>query len=317
MSLGGSYPTLNVRKYTDALLHELQQKDSRLSPIVDFEKMETERTYFNKTGKAGSRIRTSRLEDIAVNDRTYERRFASPTAISSTEIPFDDLDADRWLRNPQPEVIQSMFMEMNRQKDALIHSALAGMAARELDGVHSSVPLDATMQVDVNDNMYTDLQGDTGLHEGKILRAKELMYGKEALDPHEIPFVIGSAKVLTGLQSRSFNAASGGAAGFFQGLPKINSAGLYAALDGFAECRYISYEHLGVDSSNDNIAYMVAPGAIKLGEWRALEVKINDRPDKEGIPLQIHAKMSLGAVRMYEEKVVKILCDPTNAYPTS
>lgn len=317
MALGGSYQDLNIRKYTDMILHELQQNESRLFPIATVEQVEGERTYFNKTGKASSRIRTARLEKIVRNDRTYERRFVSPVAIDSTETPYDMMDADRWARDPQPEVLESMAKEMQRQKDVIILNGLTGNAAVETNGVIANVGLNLTdFNVAVNTNTYTDLTGDTGLHEGKILVAKEKILAAYGMDPHDVPFVIGSVRDLTGLQSRAFNSTSGASAGFFQGLPKINGTGLFSALDGFLGCRYIAYEELGVDTSGDRQCYMVAPGALKLGIWRDLSFKINEVPDLSGIPLQLHAQMSIGALRMYEEKVVRILCDPNNAYAT-
>lgn len=316
MSLGGSYNTYNIRAYTDAILHELQQKDSLLSPIVTMEQGMGERLYFDKIGATEDmQLRTARLENLEISEDTFERRFVTPQRFDKTHVPMDDLQRDRWSKDISPDVVMSVVSAMKRKKDAIIAAAIAADVNRELDGVVGSVSFDTNFNVAVNANGATKYTGDTGLHEGKLLLAKTKLLAAYN-DPNETPVVIASANALAGLQSRAF-APNGHSAGFFQGLPKVNVGGFDQGLDGFCGMRFIPYEGLGVDGSNDGIAYMVMPGFMKLGEWQALKLVEKELTQYKGFPMAISASMSLGAVRMYEEKVVRIKVDPTNAFATA
>lgn len=317
MALGGSYQDLNVRAYTDMLNHELQQQQSLLMPLVEVTNVEGERTYFSKIGKVDSYIRTTRLEDAQRGEQTYERRYVTPRIIESTQVPSDPLDLARWARDPQPEVAAAMAMELNRQKDDLIVEAISGLAAREINGSLSSVGFDPTMVVAVNENQYTQYTGDTGLHHGKIIKAKTMILQKYGMNPNDVPIVVGGAADLAGLAAQAFGP-NGNAAGFFrQDLPDTNKMSFDQGMGMFLGCKYISFEGLGVDASSDRNVYVVAPGALKFGIWQALQFHADPLPDKASRPIQLMANETIGCVRFFEEKIVRIMVDPTNAFATT
>lgn len=318
MSYSGSYNTYNIRAYTDAVLHELQQKESLLNSIVQIEKGMGERLYFDKLGATDDvRVRTARLEDIHISEDTFERRLVSPQRLEKVHVPMDDMQRDRWARDVSPEVVMSMVAAMNRKRDAIIAAAIANDVTRELDGTASTVSFNAAFNIAVNDNEGTAYTGDTGLHEGKLIKAKALLLGAYN-DPNEIPIVVANAKTLAGLTGRAFNASNGNSAGFFQqSLPKVHAGSYDQGLDGMIGMRFVCYEGLGVDGSADNLAYVIMPGALKLGEWQPLMMKEAELSHKSGFPKAIAASMSLGSVRMFEEKIVRIKCDPTNAFATA
>ena len=312
MALSGSYNDLYVRQYTDMIEHELQQKGSRLRGLVNIETAMGERRYFNKLGKLGSYTRTSRLEAVQLQDQTNERRFVTPTYIEAA-VGIDDIDLIRYQRSPQPELAEALALELGRQMDTIIINALGGSAEREVNGSFSAAAFDATnFQIAVNSNSLaaTSMSGDTGLHEGKLIQAKQKLLSAYATDGNEELYVVGPAKQLAGMLSRAFASDS---AAYMQGMPQVNLPGLEKSLDGLLGMRFIMYEDSGT-SSGDQYVYVFPKSAVKLGVWKDINFRVDDRVDMAGGVKQVKANMAIGAVRMFEEKVVRILCDPTPAY---
>lgn len=304
MALGGSYNDLYIRQYTDMIEHELQQDGSRLRPVVTVEQVQGERTYFNKIGKVSSYQRTARLEDVQLSDQSFERRFVTPIRIESA-VALDQMDLDRYLRSPQPELAQAIAKELGRQMDEIIEDAIAGNAARELNGVLSNAPFDTSnFSIAVNSNLFAGsaMTGDTGLHEGKIIQARQKMETAYAISSQEMLYVLAPAKQIAGMMSRSFSQSG---AAFRAGNPYV---------DQLLNVTFVPYEGFGVDGSSDQIAYVMPKSAIKLGIWQDIKFRADERLDKAGAPTQLMANMALGAVRMFEEKVVRVLCDPSVAF---
>ncbi len=304
MALGGSYNDLYVRQYTDMIDHELQQDGSRLRPAVTVEQVQGERTYFNKIGKVSSYQRTTRLEDVQLSDQSFERRYVTPIRIESA-VALDQMDLERYLRSPQPELAQAMAKELGRKMDDVLVGAIEGTAARELNGALSAASFDTSnFQIAVNSNLFagSTMSGDTGLHEGKIIQARQKMETAYAIAPNEMLFVLAPAKQIAGMMSRSFSQSG---AAFRAGNPY---------LDQLLNVQYIPHEGLGIDGSSDQNVYVMPKSAVKLGVWQDVQFRADERIDKAGAPTQLMANMSVGAVRMFEEKIVRVLCDPAVAY---
>lgn len=314
MALGGGYGDLYIRQYSDMIEHELQQKGSVLRGLVTIEQAMGERHYFAKIGAASSYEVTGRNQDIDLEDQTNERRFVSPRVIEAAK-QIDKIDLVRYQRSPQPELVESMAMKLGREMDANILTAMEGAAARELDGSTSNASFDTSNnQIAVNFNTYaaTTMSGDTGLHEGKIAKAIEILQSNYSLAQGDEIFVVAPAKQLSGLRSRIF---ASNAAGWFQkNLPDLHVPNLDSSLDGFMGCRFIQYENTGVDGSSDQKVFVLLRKAVKMAVYEDIQFSVTERPAKKGTPTLMKAGMVIGSVRMWEEGVVRILCDPTPLY---
>jgi hypothetical protein len=308
MALGGGFQDHYVRMFRDGLEHELQQKGSKLRALVTVEAGMGERTYFDKIGVATSYTRTTRYEDKQIGNNTFERRLVTPTLLESNYI-IDELDLVRYANSPENDVVRAMTMELGRQIDDVIINALGGTAGRELNGASSNVAFDTSNnQIAVNTNTYTSLTGDTALHEGKLLLAKRILQTNHIdLDMEDI-FVVASAKQMANLMARMKDTGIG-RQDFLNMMP-LTVPGLDRGLDGLFGMRFIASERLGVDGSSDQYAYVFPKSALKLAIYKDLGVDIHKRYDKASNPTEITANLALGAVRMFEEKVVRILCDP-------
>ena len=65
-----------------------------------------------------------------------------------------------------------------------------------------------------------------------------------------------------------------------------------------------------VDGSADERIFLYSESAIKLGIFTPLTVEIDKMVTKSANPDVLSVWEALGATRMYEEKVIEILCDP-------
>ncbi len=317
MALSGSYGDLYIRQYKDLIEHELQQKGSMLRGSVAIESVMGERTYFPKLGKSTSYEVTGRSQEVDVQDQTYERRFISPRSLEAVHR-IELVDMERYARSPQPELVESLALELGRQVDINIITSFDGSAARELDGTSSSASFDSSNnEITVSTNTFGvgGLTGDTGLHEGKFAKALQILQTRYALMPGDEIFCAAPAIQLAGLRHRVL--ASDGAGWFQKNLPDVNNPFLDSSLDGFMGIRFIQHEGLGVDSNSDHKVFVYVRKAMKLGIFTDLSVRVDELPQKKGTPTQIKAGLTLGSVRMWEEGVVRILCDPTPLYATA
>ncbi len=316
MALTGSYGDLYIRQYTDLIEHEMQQNGSVLRSLVSVEPgLMGERRYFPKLGKSTSYEITGRSQAVQVQDSTFERRFVTPRAIEAVHR-IEMLDVIRYQSSPDAELVSSMAQELGRQMDAIIVSAFSGSAGRELDGSSSAATFTAANTIAVNTNTFqagaTAMTGDTGLHEGKLINMKRRLLSNYSLRPGDEIFVIAPAIQLAGLHTRVLLNPG---AGFFQkNLPDVNHPMLDRGLDGFLGCRFVQYEDTGIDASLDQYVYMFLRKAVKLGFWQDVKFTQTIIDTAAGDPVQFKANMALGAVRMWDEAVMRALCDPTPLY---
>lgn len=306
MALGGSYIDHNVQLFSDTLEQELQQRGSKLRGIVTIEREMGEKSHFDKLGVANSYERTTRYAPRIIQDQSYERRSVTPKSIESTYV-LDELDLIRYLKSPQSDVMSAMVAKLGRDLDDIIIDAIKGNAVVTNNGSSSNVALPSGQKIQVNANTYTSLTGDTALHEGKLLLAKRMLQGAEVDIDREPLVCIASAKQLANVQSRSIQNSGL----MYKPNVQIDIPGLDKGLMGFLGMYYIATERLGIDSSNDELAFVLPASAIKLGIWSDLSIAVDRRPDLQQSPMQLSANIAAGAVRMFEEKVVQIACDPT------
>lgn len=314
MSIGaGSYGDLAIRQYKDMIEQDVQQGGSLLRGIVDIEQVLGERTYFPKIGASSSYQVTGRSQNVNVQDQVYERRFVTPTPLESVHR-IEKIDVLRFARSPQPELVQSISMELGRQIDNTIILAISGTANRELNGVSSNVALPSTSKIANNSNSLaaTTMSSSTSLHEGKLAQALKLMQAAYSLRPGEEFFIIGNANQLAGLRQRVLVSNS---AGWFQkNMPDVSIPFFDRALDGFMGGRFVQYEGVGLAGGTDEAVYVLTRRAVKLAIYSEIDFRVDELPAVQGTPTQIKAGISLGAVRMWDEAVIQIACAATLAY---
>lgn len=312
----GDERDLHVVKFTDAIDHELQQETSLLRAVVTVEPgVMGKQTYFTRQAKVAQATEvTEAFAPRSLNRASYERRFVTPTTIESV-YGTPELDIIRMASNPQNDLVRAAAMELGRSTDAIIFAAFGASANREVNGSSSAASFDSNNTIAVNTNTYgfdkagTALSGDTGLHGGKLKLAKRKLMEAHVDVSRQDVMVVLNAKQATNLLSRI--EQDGATRKDFLSKTPLTAPGVDLALDGYLGMRFVVYEDISVDASADEYVYVLTRDAIKMGVWRELRGEINKRVDLQLSPEEVVHNMTIGAVRMDEARIVRVLCDPT------
>ena len=159
MALGGVYSDHYKDMFKDILLHEAQQKGSRLEQVAMVESMEGNKTYFDKVGKVTHSIKSSRNEDRTFADQTFERRQVQEQLAEYSTL-FDKEDLIKHVNNPQSELANAAIWELGRRKDDVLISAIGGNSVVTTDGSAANQAL--TLSVAVDNHTYDSGSGDVG-----------------------------------------------------------------------------------------------------------------------------------------------------------
>ncbi len=307
MAVTGVFSDRFLNLFNENLMTELQQEGSRLGNIFRKERMKGQKAYFDKMGKLTSHAKTSRLQDITTDEEAYERRLLTFQTRYAAYTP-DINDLMDMVADPTSEILNNMAMKLGRDQDQIIMDAISGVAVVQTNGSTTNTSLPAGQILAVSDITYDlDLSaGDKGLTPGKLMKAKKILQQNYNVGNDFV--VIAPAGQIANVLAHA-RASSGD---YVTGRP-LDSAGFEPALSGYLGMNFIHYEETGVDANSDELVFVVARNAVKIGERMPLTTKIGPRLDKVGHPQQLHSLFDLGAVRMFEESVVQIACDPRKA----
>lgn len=277
-----------VQEYNANFLHVAQQKLSRLEPTVTVEAgIVGMSKSFNRLGQRIATQRTTRHGDTPLNDQAHSTRFVDLYDYEDGDM-IDDQDKIRLLTDPSSQYVNAMVAAMNRKKDDVIISALGGSARSAVSG--SSVVLPAAQKIAV---------GGTGLTKAKIIQAKKIFRTNEAdEEAGEELYMLYSATALQDvLGDTQLTSAD------YMAVQMLQAGTLKGTWMGF---RWIPTERCPKVSTTRSL-FAYAKSGVVLGIGEDIRAEIGKDPTK-GFNYRAYAKMSLGSVRIEEEKVVQIDC---------
>lgn len=311
MSLSGTYEDFHLIMFKDNLDHELQQRGSLLTATVTIEMVGGNKTWFTKYGKSQTYVKSVRGEKKTYHEDTYERRLLSFEFNSSDKI-IDEVDILDMVQNPKSDAIQAMTMALGRRRDEIIFNAISGSATKQENGSTSTVSLPASSKIAVNSHAFSATAGtnDIGLTPSKLKEAIKKLGAAYVDVTREDVFVVGPMNQLMKLSTSSEVTSSD-----FRSNKSLEIAGIVNGIQGYLGLNYIAYEGTDLVNTSDETVYVYPKSAIKVGFRKPLTVEIAPDTTLVGNPDTISACEDLGAVRMFEEKVIQIACDPTVIVP--
>ena len=279
-----------VEQYSSNVSMLSQQMGSKLRSSVDVETVTGKNAFFDQVGVTAAQLRTSRHGDTPQIDTPHSRRRLSLADYEWADL-VDDVDKVRMLVDPTSSYARAAAAAMNRAMDDVIITAMNASANTGVAG-GTSTALPSGQKTATSD------QSD-GLTIAKLLSAKKILDNNDVdpslrryivCGPQQISDLLGTTQVT----SSDYNTVKALAEG------SINS---YL---GFA---FIMSTRLNKDATytSDRLVFAYTEDAIKLGIGKDISAKISERADKS-YSTQVYYSMSLGAVRMEEEKVVQIPC---------
>ena len=279
-----------VEQYSSNVSMLSQQMGSKLRGSVDVETINGKNAFFDQVGVTAAQLRTSRHGDTPQIDTPHSRRRLSLADYEWADL-VDDVDKVRMLVDPTSSYARAAAAAMNRAMDDVIITAMNASANTGVAG-GTSTALPSGQKTATSD------QSD-GLTIAKLLAAKKILDNNDVdpslrrylvCGPQQISDLLGTTQV-TSSDYNSVRALATGAVNTFLGFEFIMSTRLNK------DATYTS----------DRLVFAYTEDAVKLGIGKDISAKISERADKS-YSTQVYYGMSLGAVRMEEDKVVQIPC---------
>lgn len=273
-----------VQQFADNFMHVAQQTQSRFEPCVTIEpNIVGMSKSVNRLGQRTAQRRTTRHGDTPINDQPHSTRYVDLFDWEDGDM-IDDQDKIRMLVDPQSDYVKAMVSSLNRAKDDVIVTAMGGNS-RSTTG---NIILPATQKI---------LPGGSGLTKAKIIQARK-MFRKNEADTHngEELFITYTADAAAAILADTTLTSSDFLAGQF-----LQSGDVVGKWMGFT---WIPSERSPLSGTTRSL-YAWTKSGIVLGKGQDIMTKVGEDPGK-GFNVRIYAKMSIGAVRVEEEKVVEI-----------
>jgi hypothetical protein len=317
-----------VKQFSANVQLLVQQMGSRLRNTVTLE-----------TGKVGEEVFMDRIESVAaqrVNTRhadsplmstPHDRRKVTPSDFDWGDM-IDNPDKLRMLIDPASAYSANASMAMGRAMDETIISALVGTAKSDAsDGTSNadtSVALPSSQKIAINANNYvvegSSESGNQGLTVGKLIEARKILGANDA-DDYDVNgnsnlFLVVNSSQLANLLKKTVVASAdyneiralvAGDLNQYMGFNIIRTE-LIPKKGGTHSSGSFTYDPADQENSGDPehcIAYHRR--GIGLCIWEDIVARISERPDKR-FSQYIYYRMTLGATRLEEKRVVQISC---------
>lgn len=297
-----------VKQYSANVQLLVQQMGSRLKNAVTVETGKVgEEVYMDRISATDAQKVTSRHGDSPQIDTPHDRRRVVPVDYDWGDL-IDNPDRLRTLIDPASAYSVNAAMAMGRAMDDEIIAAATGTAqAGKTGGTPKTLPAGQT--IETNSNSF-DVDSNTQANNqpltvGKLIEARKILGAADA-DDYDVN---GNSNLFLVVNAQQL--------GFLLTSTKVNSAdfnqirALVAGdLNQYMGFNIIRTERIGTVTSNsqtcDNVLAFHRRG-IGLCIWEDIVARVTERPDKR-FSQYIYYRMTLGATRLEEERVVQIAC---------
>lgn len=289
--------TALVQTYKANIELQFQQQGSRLRSTVRNETQNSEYDYYDRIGPVDATEVTTRHADTPLSNTQHDRRRIGLKFYDWADL-IDNPDKLRMLTDPTSAYVQNAAFALGRKMDDAIIAAATGAASAGKTG-STTINFPSSQTIAVN-YVESGASAVSNLTIAKLRRAKYLIDSKEAAADNEILTCVISASQLqsllrtTEVTSADYNSVKALVAG---------------QLDTFLGFKFARTERLK-KTGNSRSVLVYPQSGITLAVAADISVDVTKRPDKRN-SWQVYATASFGASRMWEEKVVEILCDET------
>jgi hypothetical protein len=291
-------PTHYAQQFATNVSLLLQQQGSRLrKTVMSGQHVGSQASPVDQIGAVEMQPVTTRFGAMGRVDAATDRRWAFP---SDFELPqlIDSFDKLRLLTDPTSAYVQNAVNAAGRKMDALILAAAIGTAKTGVSGATSTV-LPTAQKIAVG----FGASADVGLTVAKLREGKRLLMAANVdIENDELYLPVGATQhdnLLAEAQvvSLDFNerpVLMEGKVVRFLGINLIHTE-LAAAT--------------AQQASGDVLLPLYAKSGMHLGIWEDIVTSISKRNDLSSEPWQAYVKMTAGATRIEESKVVQIACN--------
>lgn len=296
--MSANLPNHYVSQFATNVMLLLQQKGSILRPTVDIG------THYGKQaspvdqiGSVNMNLVTGRYQAINRVDATLTRRWVQPSDYDLAQI-IDSFDKLRLLTDPRSAYVQNAVYAAGRQADALILAAINGTSYIGETGTGTQ-SLTTASKVAINYSAASS----TRLTVAKLIEARRILMTNNvdlddpmnkatiAVDALQMANLLTEASVT----SRDYNS----------GYAPVLSEGKITHYMGFD---FVHTELVEKTNTSVTLIPVYCKSGVHLGIWGDMQTDIDQRKDMSGLPWQAYVKMTMGATRIEEGRVVQISC---------
>ncbi|MFO1465856.1 MAG: phage capsid protein [Steroidobacteraceae bacterium] len=226
-------------------------------------------------------------------------RWVAPLPADVAQL-IDSFDKLLLLTDPNSEYVANGVRAANRKFDDRIGAAFFAAAQTGVQGA-TSTPFDTTNQVvGVNTGGTA-----SGLNVAKLEAARTILLGNEVNLEDEPLYVLITAldhqQLMNEIQVINLD---------FNEKITYNKNGIIESWRGFnfihSERPFLTTKATDDQSGSSRQLPVWVKSAMHLGVWNEIETAIDVRADVRGRPWQAYTKLSCGATRIEEKKIVKI-----------
>lgn len=309
--MASSVPQTFVKQYSANVFHLSQQKGSRLMSLVRNESQNSEAAFYDRIGEVEAIEKVGRNQNVVIQDVPHSRRRVT-TRDYYYGAMVDQEDKLRMIQSPESQYALAAAMTLGRKMDDVIISSALGTAFSGKEGETSVAFPDSQVIAGFDGTTTTGV----GLNVQTLIGIKTKFMSNE-VEPGEMYIAVGSKQLENLLnEEKATNSDYAAIKALVQG-----------DIDTFMGFKFIHTERLPVTAASTT--YTVTNGVIGAGTgtlaagarrcfaWKkdglllsiasGVDTKMDPIPEKFHA-VQILAKMSIGGVRMEEEKVIEIRC---------
>lgn len=274
-----------IEQYSANFLTLAQQKESRLEGCVTIESgIVGASKAVERIGASDAYSITTRHGDTQYVETPHSRRWLDLADYGWADL-VDEMDKIKALIDPTSPYLMAGVQALNRKKDDVIISAL-GASARTGTG---TTAFPSAQQI---------VHGSAGMTVAKLRSAKQLLDEAEVDDMDR--FIIMTAEQINNLLGDSTVTS----ADYNTVKALVNGE-----LNSFMGFNFIRSERLP-KASTTRSCYAFHKSGLTLGIGKDIVTSIDILPTKN-MSAQVYARMSLGAVRLEEARVVEVQCTET------
>lgn len=287
-----------VQTYKRNIEVKYQQEGSRLRPFVRVESQNAEFDFFDRIGPVDAVEVTTRHGDTPLIQTPHDRRRVALRDFDWADL-IDKKDKLRMLADPTSPYTVNAVYSMGRKMDDILIEAAFGNAFTGKTGA-TVVALPASQTIAVN-YVESGTAANSNLTLGKLRRIRYLMDKAEAANEGEadLNICVDPSQIQAMLR-----------------LPEATSADFAAIkalvngeINTFMGFNFIKSNRLPVATNVRSVLAWEKQGLL-LSMADEVNVDVGPRRDKRN-STQVYVCGSFGSARMWEDKVLKVLCDET------
>jgi len=297
-----------VKQYGANIYNLVQQKGSRMRPLVRVESQKGDSQFYERMGAVTAVLRTSRHSDTPQIDTPHSRRRVTLADYEWADL-IDSADKIRMLIDPASMYVQSAIWALGRSMDDVVIAAATGSAYSGVDGATAVVSPLAQMIHSVASSALSTLNVQA------LRLAKRMLDAAEA-DPSIPRYFVCKAGGLSALLGQtevtssdynSVKALVSGEIDTFLGFKFIRSERLLTSVDTTRKFDLTTgaYASGGTSITSSVVNLAFCKDGLVLAVAQDVISRISERADKS-YSMQAYACMGIGATRMEEEKVVVV-----------